>query len=132
MSTIGAFSPSQSVKPPVVQSDDARLKKTALQLEGVFVQRLFAAMRDTVPTDGEMAPSSAESTFTGMMDEEMAEQVPNQWSGPHSLAQALYHQLRARLTGSAETAGAHAATNAAATAAATPDAPVPTPNALPR
>ena len=50
MSTIGAFSPTSSpVKPPVVQSDDARLKKTALQLEGVFVQRLFAAMRDTVP-----------------------------------------------------------------------------------
>lgn len=129
MSMISAFSPnSLTVKPPVHQSDDARLKKTALQLEGVFVQRLFAAMRDTVPADGEMAPSSAESTFTQMMDEKMADQVPAQWSGPHSLAQALYHQLRARLTASAEAAGAHAAS----TAAAAPTAPSSTPNALPR
>lgn len=135
MNTIGAFSPGTSpVKPPVHQTDDARLKKTALQLEGVFVQRMFAAMRDTVPTDGEMAPSSAESTFRQMMDEKLADQVPEQWSGPHSLAQALYHQLRARITGPAETPGSHDAANAAATvnAAAAPTAPGSTPNALPR
>ncbi|MDB4878190.1 MAG: Flagellar protein FlgJ [Gemmatimonadetes bacterium] len=76
---------------------EAKLKKTALQLEGVFVQRMFAAMRDTVPDGGIAAPSSAESTFTGMLDEKMAEKVPAQWDGQHSLAQALYHQLRQRL-----------------------------------
>jgi flagellar protein FlgJ len=77
---------------------EARLKKTALQLEGLFVQRLFAAMRATVPEDGLLAPSSAEGTFTGMLDEKFAEQVPAQWNGQHSLAQALYHQLRQRIT----------------------------------
>ena len=66
-------------------------------MEGLFVQRLFAAMRATVPEDGLMTPSNAESTFTDMLDEKMAEQVPAQWSGSHSLSEALYNQLRQRL-----------------------------------
>jgi flagellar protein FlgJ len=78
-------------------SPEARLKQTALQLEGLFVQRLFAAMRDTVPDDGLLTQSNAESTFTSLLDEKFAEQVPQQWNGEHSLAQALYHQLRQRL-----------------------------------
>ena len=92
--------------PPVlslhpVANEDARLKKTAFQLEGLFVQRLFAAMRDTVPQDGLVPQGNGESTFTGILDEKMAEQVPKQWAGDHSLAQALYHQLRQRLAPSA-------------------------------
>lgn len=82
---------------PPKQSDDARLRKTATQLEGLFVQRMFAAMRDTVPEGGMMPQSSAEGTFTQLLDEKMSEQVPAQFNGPHSLANALYHQLRQRL-----------------------------------
>ena len=79
------------------QSDETRLRKSALQLEGLFVQRLFAAMRETVPEDGLLNQSNAESTFTDMLDEKLAEQVPHQWNGSHSIAEALYHQLRQRL-----------------------------------
>ena len=86
-------------------SADTRLKKTALQLEGLFVQRLFAAMRDTVPDDGIVAQSDAENMFRGMLDEKFAEQVPSQWNGEHSLAQALYHQLRQRLSPAETNAG---------------------------
>lgn len=82
---------------PVVQDAETRLRKSALQLEGLFVQRLFAAMRETVPDDGLLSQSNAENTFTAMLDEKMAEQVPSQWNGRHSLAEALYHQLRQRL-----------------------------------
>ena len=82
---------------PKAQDDDTRLRKSALQLEGLFVQRLFAAMRETIPDDGLLTQSNAESTFTDMLDEKLAEQVPAQWSGSHSLAEALYHQLRQRL-----------------------------------
>jgi peptidoglycan hydrolase FlgJ len=78
-------------------SEDARLKKTAFQMEGMFVQKMFAAMRDTVPDDGLVSQSNAQDTFTSLLDEKMAEQVPTQLDGPHSLAQALYHQLRQRL-----------------------------------
>lgn len=88
--------------PPV--NDDARLKKTSSQLEGLFVQRMFAAMRDTVPDGGFIDQSSAEQTFTQMMDEKMSEQVPQQWNGPHSLAQALYNQLRSRVAAEHATA----------------------------
>ena len=86
-----------AVHPTSLSGEEARLKKTAFQLEGLFVQRLFAAMRDTVPQDGLVPQGDGESTFTGLLDEKMAEQVPAQWSGDHSLAQALYHQLRQRL-----------------------------------
>lgn len=82
-------------------SPEERLRKTALQLEGVFVQRLFAAMRDTVPDDGMLTQSSAEGTFTSLLDEKLAERVPEQWNGEHSLAQALYRQLRQRLPSAA-------------------------------
>ena len=92
--------PSGSPHPvlPPASDPEARLKKTALQLEGLFVQRLFAAMRDTIPDDGLVSQSNAESTFTGMLDEKFAEQVPTQWNGEHSLANALYNQLRQRLS----------------------------------
>jgi flagellar protein FlgJ len=82
--------------PPV--DPEARLKKTAFQLEGLFVQRLFAAMRATIPEDGIVSQSNAESTFTSMLDEKFAEQVPKEWNGEHSLANALYNQLRQRLS----------------------------------
>jgi flagellar protein FlgJ len=79
------------------QNDETRLKKSALQLEGLFVQRLFAAMRETVPDDCLVSQSNAESTFTEMLDDRLSQQVPEQFSGAHSLAQALYEQLRRRL-----------------------------------
>ena len=95
--TLIAPPPHATPTPLPASSADAKLKKTAYQLEGLFVQRLFAAMRDTVPQDGLVPQGNGESTFTGMLDEKMAEQVPAQWNGEHSLAQALYHQLRQRL-----------------------------------
>jgi len=95
MSTLSPVSPPDGGTPAA--SPDARLRKTAFQLEGVFVQRLFAAMRDTIPDDGALSQSDAESTFTSLLDEKLAERAPAQWNGEHSLAQALYHQLRQRL-----------------------------------
>lgn len=62
-------------------------------------------MRDTVPDDGLVSQSNAEATFTGMLDEKFAEQVPTQWNGEHSLANALYHQLRQRLAPATDPTG---------------------------
>jgi len=97
MSAISPLNASLPASAPPPSGDDARLKKTALQLEGLFVQRLFAAMRDTVPDDGLVAQSNGESTFTSLLDEKLSEQAPAQWKGPHSLANALYAQLRQHL-----------------------------------
>jgi len=77
-------------------SDEAKLKKTAKQLEGVFVQQLFKAMRDTVPQDeGAVSGGTGEDMFTGLMDQHLAADTPTQWA--HGLADAAYKQLRKAL-----------------------------------
>lgn len=82
----------------VPSSDEARLKKTAQQMEGLFVQQLFKAMRDTVPQgEGAFDASSGADMFTGLMDEHLAADTPTQWA--HGLAAAAYRQLRAHLSG---------------------------------
>lgn len=78
--------------------DDARLRKTASQMEGLFVQKMFAAMRQTVDNqDGVLPTSSAENNFTQLLDEKFSEQVPAEFAGSHSLAQSIYNQLRRQL-----------------------------------
>jgi len=119
MSAISPLTASTSASTTPPSGDDARLKKTALQLEGLFVQRLFAAMRDTVPDDGLVAQSNGESTFTSLLDEKLSEQAPTQWKGAHSLANALYHQLRQHLP----SATGASVTGASATGASTTAAP---------
>ena len=90
--------------------DDARLRKTATQMEGLFVQKMFAAMRESVDSeDGVLPQSSAEDNFTQMLDEKFSEQVPAQFAGSHSLANALYHQLRQQLPGADTTTKASGA-----------------------
>jgi flagellar protein FlgJ len=117
MTVSGVTGPGLPLQATPSASDDAKLKKTAMQMEGLFVQRLFAAMRDTVPDDGLVSQSSAEGTFTSLLDEKMSEKVPEQWdTGAHSLAHALYNQLRQRL----HPADASSAAAAGPTAAPTP------------
>lgn len=83
--------------------DDAALRKTATQLEGVFVQQLFKAMRDSVDGDAGIAPASGgEAMFRDLLDQHVAERVPEQWGPEHGLAEKLYQQLRARLAQTAE------------------------------
>lgn len=70
----------------------ASLKKAAEQLEGVFVQQLFKAMRDTVPQgDGIVTGGAGEDIFTGLLDQHLAAETPKQWEG--GFADALYRQL---------------------------------------
>lgn len=72
---------------------DASLKKTAGQLEGMFVQQLYKAMRETVPQqEGIVSGGAGEDIFTGLLDQHLAAETPKQWE--HGLAQALYRQLR--------------------------------------
>ena len=69
-----------------------RLRATARQLEGVFVEQMFKAMRETVPEDGAVSGGSGEAMFSGMLDQSLAEEVPARWS--NGLAEALYRQLQ--------------------------------------
>ena len=84
---------------PERSTDDVRLQRVARQLEGVFVQQLFKAMRDTVPQDGVVDGGSGEQMFTSMMDESLADQLPGQWH--HGIGEGLLRQLRGALSQSA-------------------------------
>jgi flagellar protein FlgJ len=75
--------------------DEQRLRAVAKQLEGVFVQELFKAMRETVPKDGFTDGGAGEDVFTGMMDEKIATHVPEHWD--RGIGESLYRQLRAAL-----------------------------------
>lgn len=76
---------------------DVRLKKVARQLEGVFVEQLFKAMRETVPEGGLYNGGAGEEIFTSMMDQHLAGEVPNDWE--RGLGAALYRQLRGAAAG---------------------------------
>ncbi|WP_396201803.1 rod-binding protein [Gemmatimonas sp.] len=72
---------------------DATLMKSASQLEGMFVQQLYKAMRETVPQqEGIVSGGAGEDIFTGLLDQHLAAETPKQWE--HGIAQALYRQLR--------------------------------------
>lgn len=76
--------------------EQQQLRETAGQLEGLFVQQLFKAMRETVPTgDGIVSGGAGEDMFTGLMDQHLAAETPNQWGG--GIAEALYRQLRGQV-----------------------------------
>ncbi len=76
-----------------IDDKNSDLKRVAGQLEGLFVQQLFKAMRDTVPQEeGIVSGGSGEEIFTSLMDEHLAAETPRHWEG--SLAAALYRQLQ--------------------------------------
>ncbi len=92
-------------------SEAERLRGVARDLEGVFVEQLFKAMRETVPEGGMLDGGSGEEMFTGLLDQRLAGEVPSRWE--HGLAEALYRQLR----------GAASVDAGSAASAATSDAP---------
>ena len=72
-------------------SDAVRLAKSARDLEGVFVQQLYKAMRETVPEGGLGSGGAGEETFTSLLDQHIAEQTPGRWK--HGLAGAIERVL---------------------------------------
>lgn len=89
-----AFTVTATNQTPSAKGDsDNKLRETAKQLEGLFVQQLFKVMRETVPQqDGIVSGGAGEDIFTGLMDEHLAAETPNQLGS--GLAEALYRQLR--------------------------------------
>lgn len=80
---------SATTPPPALP--DARLRAVVGDLEGVFVEQLFKAMRQTVPEDGLTDGGAGEDVFTAMLDQHLSAEVPGQWRG--GLGDALLRQL---------------------------------------
>lgn len=73
-------------------ADEARLRGTAQQLEGVFVEQLFKAMRETVPEGGFVDGGAGEEIFNSLLDQHLSTQLPESWG--RGLGSAIYRQLR--------------------------------------
>lgn len=83
------------VQPP--SPEERRLRQVAQQMEGMFVQQLLKAMRETVPQEGVIDGGAGEEMFQGMMDEHLSGLVPQNWES--GLGSAIYRQLRGALKG---------------------------------
>jgi flagellar protein FlgJ len=93
---IGPLDPASAVASPPPSARDARLQQAASQLEGVFVQQLYKAMRDSVPQgEGIVSGGTGEEMFTALMDQHLAADTPRHWE--RGLTAALYRQLSRHL-----------------------------------
>lgn len=104
-----------------------RLRRTARDLEGVFVEQLFKAMRETVPEGGLVEGGSGEEMFTALLDQKLSAVAPHRWQT--GLSEALVRQLGGQPHGEGEqaTSDPRAAHLAAGTA---PSSPVSSPPIL--
>lgn len=91
--TIGGAAPAGAKPPtdPAAAARDAKLHKVSQQLEGVFVQQMYKSMRETVPTGGFADGGAGEEMFTGLLDERIAADTPQEWK--HGLSESIYRQL---------------------------------------
>lgn len=92
MSAIDPATPSP--KPSeALAAQQAKLRKAAHQLEGVFISHLFQAMRESVPQNEDTG--MGQEMFTSMLDDQLASRAADQLH--RGLGEALYRQLSRRL-----------------------------------
>lgn len=77
------------------RDDRPELRKLAHELEGLFMNQLFQAMRASVPQEGPLAAGTGEELFTSLMDESLAHEAARRMT--HGIGEALYRQLVRRL-----------------------------------
>lgn len=73
-------------------TEHARLRQASRDLEGVFVEQLFKAMRETVPEGGLLDGGTGEEMFTTLLDQRLSALTPERWEG--GLGNAVYRQLQ--------------------------------------
>lgn len=86
---------SRAAAPPAATARDPRaeLRRLSDQLQAVFLNQLFQAMRASVPEDAAAEPGRA--LFTQLLDERVATEASRRMH--HGISEALYRQLSARL-----------------------------------
>jgi Rod binding domain-containing protein len=73
----------------------AQLRHAAHALEGLFLNQLFQAMRETVPEDQGLAAAPGQGMIQSLMDERLADTAAQRME--HGIGEALYRQLARRL-----------------------------------
>jgi Rod binding domain-containing protein len=80
---------------PRTRDERAALRRAAHELEAVFLQQLFQAMRAGVPESGLLAKPAGEELFTSLLDERIASVAAQR--SERGVGEALYRQLSRRL-----------------------------------
>jgi Rod binding domain-containing protein len=78
----------------------AQLRRLAYELESVFLNQLFQAMRAAVPAGGFIESSPGQEMFTAMLDEQLAREAAQRLDS--KLSNILYRQLSRHLIDSAD------------------------------
>ncbi len=86
--------------PAATSNDHVRLRQLAYELESVFLNQLFQAMRASVPDGGLIESSPGEEMFTAMLDEQFANEAAQRLDS--KLSEVLYRQLSRYLVESPE------------------------------
>ena len=85
-----------SVSLPGLTPPDPRetaMRKAAADLQGLFVQQMYKAMRESVSTEGGLVErSQGEEMFAGLMDERFAADTGTRWH--RGLGDAIYRAIR--------------------------------------
>lgn len=89
-----------SIAPGATPPGDAQelaLRKSARDMESLFVEQLYKAMRSTVPTEGGLVErSQGEDLFSGLMDERVAAETGSRWQ--RGLQEAIYAALSRKVS----------------------------------
>jgi len=98
----GAQPPAAQPLTAVQKTALAKLHDAATKFEGVFLEMVMSAMRDTVSKDSIFGKDSAgaQETWQGMLDNEYSQAMAK--SGGLGLAKQLEEQLRPQVLGNAE------------------------------
>lgn len=73
----------------------AQIRRMAHELEGVFLNQLFQAMRASVPRGGIIEAAPGQELFTSLLDERLASQAAERMKD--GIGEALYRQMAKRL-----------------------------------
>jgi flagellar protein FlgJ len=80
---------------PAPRDARADLRKLANDLQAVFLNQLFQAMRESVPEDEGLGTDPGRQLYTQLFDERVATEASKHME--HGIADALYRQLAPRL-----------------------------------
>lgn len=74
---------------------DGRLRRACHEMEAVFLRQLFEVMRESEGESGLLEESSAQDSFTALLDDHLAGEAAQKMN--RGLGEALYRQISRRL-----------------------------------
>ncbi len=72
-----------------------QLREAAREMEAIYINQMYSAMRKTVPDDGLIPTNSATTTFQEMLDMQMARKTAA--GKGMGIGEAIYNQMKKNL-----------------------------------